>query len=424
MKSFMHRTTWSRVARALAVGGAAFIMASSTVVAQAAQAGPPAQYRPLPADQLDSLVAPIALYADPLLAQVMLAATYPQQVDEAAKWVRVNGTAAVDSQPWDVSVRAVAHYPSVLNLLDSNLDWTAWLGAAYANQSTDLMNAVQRMRALAQANGNLASTPQQQVITDGGNISVEPAQPQVIYVPVYDPAVVYYDSCLDVFCDPFVQFSVGYPIGPWLIYDWNWPARRIYYTGWVGGGWIARSRPYIRLSGVYVNERFRTVPFNRGALPVTRGARPFGGARPATLAPTARPLVTRAEPPAVRSSPVSAVRGEAPAARANGAIREAPQSYGARQAPTVRQGEPTYGPRQVPRPTYQAPRPTYVAPRATYQVPRAYQMPRPVYQAPRQVPAQAPRAYAAPRQAAPAPRQAAPAPRGGGRPASRGGGRR
>src|SRR5258707_8533139 len=98
-------------------------------------------------DQLDNLTAAIALYPDPLLAQVLLAATFPDQIDEASRFVRSDGSPDdIDSQPWDVSVKAVAHYPEVLEMMADKLDWTTSLGQAYVNQSTDVMDSVQRLR--------------------------------------------------------------------------------------------------------------------------------------------------------------------------------------------------------------------------------------------------------------------------------------
>ena len=222
---------------------------------------------PFSADQLDNLVAPVALYPDPLLAQVLLASTFPDQIAEAAQYVRANGTNGIDDQYWDVSVKAVAHYPTVLNTMDSRIDWTTSLGQAYAQQSTDVMQSVQHMRELAQAQGNLESTPQQQVVADGGYLRIWPAQPQYIYVPVYDPSVIY---CRPVFRQAgfgaYFSFGVGYPIGAWLMYDWDWPGQRIVYTGWYGGGWIARSRPYIRFTSVYVNAGYRHVRYGRDVI--------------------------------------------------------------------------------------------------------------------------------------------------------------
>ncbi|WP_411282512.1 DUF3300 domain-containing protein, partial [Gemmatimonas sp.] len=111
-------------------------------------------------NELDNLVGPIALYPDALLAQVLVAATFPDQVDDAARWVRAYGTGGIDEQSWDVSVKSVAHYPSALNMMADKGDWTATLGRAYAYQSSDVMAAVQRMRRLADTQGNLVSTPQ------------------------------------------------------------------------------------------------------------------------------------------------------------------------------------------------------------------------------------------------------------------------
>ena len=222
---------------------------------------------PFTTDQLDNLVAPVALYPDPLLAQVLLASTFPDQIAEAAQYVQANGTNGIDSQYWDVSVKAVAHYPTVLNMMDTQIDWTTSLGQAYAQQSTDVMQSVQHMRELAQAQGNLESTPQQQVVADAGYISIWPAQPQYLYVPVYDPSVIY---CQPVFrragFGAYFSFGIGYPIGSWLMYDWNWPAWQIVYTGWDGDGWRRRSRPYIRNIGVYANSDYRHVRYGHDVI--------------------------------------------------------------------------------------------------------------------------------------------------------------
>jgi hypothetical protein len=229
--------------------------------------------------QLDQIVGPVALYPDPLLAQVLLAATFPDQVRDAAEYVRANGQAGIDDQAWDVSVKAVAHYPSVLNTMDTRADWTLQLGQAYVTQSSDVMASVQRLRRQANANGNLASTPQQQVVVQPEAIAIWPAQPEVIYVPVYDPAIVYVLPYRPGFRS-WVTFSIGFPIGAWLIYDWDWPSRRIIYTGWRGGGWVGRSRPYIVETPIYVHERYRTPYYNRDVIqhaPIPRTAVPRDG---------------------------------------------------------------------------------------------------------------------------------------------------
>lgn len=231
---------------------------------------PPAQpaqyessYQPYTAEQLDNLLAPIALYPDPLLAQVLVAATFVDQIDEAARWVRSYGQNGVDDQPWDVSVRAVAHYPSVLNMMDDNLDWTTAVGQTYVSQSTDVMASIQRLRAMAQAQGNLVTTPQQQVVIEPGYISIWPASPTYLYVPTYDPSIVFFRPAYAGGIFTAFSFGPALAIGVWLNLDCDWSHRRVYYTGWQGGGWIARSRSHIRMNARYVNPRFSTVVINR-----------------------------------------------------------------------------------------------------------------------------------------------------------------
>ncbi|HVB33298.1 MAG TPA: DUF3300 domain-containing protein [Patescibacteria group bacterium] len=214
-------------------------------------------------DQLDNMLAPIALYPDPLLAQVLVAATFPDQIDEANRWVRSYGQNGVDDQPWDVSVRAVAHYPTVLDMMDSDLDWTTTVGQAYVYQSTDVMSSIQRLRAMAEQQGNLVTTPQQQVVNQSGYIYIWPASPEYIYVPVYDPSIVFFQRAY--FGGIFAGYSFGpaFVIGVWLNLDFDWGRRRVYYTGWQGSGWIARSRSHIRINSIYVNPRLSNIRINR-----------------------------------------------------------------------------------------------------------------------------------------------------------------
>ncbi len=226
-------------------------------------------YVPYSANQLDNLLAPIALYPDPLLAQVLPAATFVNQIQEAARWVRTNGVNGISYQPWDVSVKAVAHYPSVLYMMNDKLNWTTALGQAYVNQSTDVMASIQRLRAMARSAGNLVSNQQQQVIVEPGYIQIDPYQPQYLYVPVYDPYAVYYQGGYgygEGFQESLVSFGAGFIIGAWLNYDCDWRDDRIYYTDWRGDGWIARSRPYIQITHVYVNNRYAHIPINRAVL--------------------------------------------------------------------------------------------------------------------------------------------------------------
>ena len=160
------------------------------------------QGAPLSAQELNSLVAPIALYPDALVAQILSASTYPDQVAAAEYWIGQNknltGSAlmqAVNTQSWDPSVKALTQFPSVLSDMAQNISWTSQLGDAYHNQSQQVMAAIQTLRKQAQAAGNLKSTPQQTVTTQTQGstqvIVIQPANPQVVYVPQYNPTVVY-----------------------------------------------------------------------------------------------------------------------------------------------------------------------------------------------------------------------------------------
>ncbi len=266
------------IRRSFAWFAAAALAASVQVQAAGAQERRPSggynnemdRYSP---DELDNLVGSIALYPDALLAQVLVAATFPDQIAEAARFVRANGTDRIDEQSWDVSVKAVAHYPSALNMMADKIDWTTTLGRAYANQSSSVMAAVQRMRAMADAQGNLQSTPQQNIVRDDDYYVIAPMNPRVIYVPVYDPYVVYTRPIYRFgYGSSFWSFGVGFPIGGWLSYDCNWRSRSVYYNGWDrsyygnAGGWRARSAPYIHITNVYVNPRYRNVYINRDVI--------------------------------------------------------------------------------------------------------------------------------------------------------------
>jgi len=148
--------------------------------------------------QLDQMLAPIALYPDDLLSQVLMAATYPLEVVEAARWSRAHaglkGDEAVRSaadQDWDPSVKSLLAFPDLLQRMDEKLEWTRGLGEAFLAQESQVMQTVQQLRHRAQANGSLASDDRARVVEDAGNIAIEPANPQVVYVPYYDPWVVY-----------------------------------------------------------------------------------------------------------------------------------------------------------------------------------------------------------------------------------------
>ena len=222
----------------------------------------------LSAEQMDNLLAPIALYPDPLLAQVFPASTFVEQIDQAARWLRSNNNnpAKIDSQTWDVSVKSVGHYPQVVYMMSDKLDWTTALGQAYVNQSTDVLTSVQRLRARAKSAGYLVSTPQQVVIVEKEVIKVVPAQPQVIYVPTYNPQVVYVQpsgpSTGTVVAAAAITFGVGLAIGAWLNNDCNWYSHTVYYHGWHGSGWVTTSSHYVHVNSVYVSNRYSSVHVN------------------------------------------------------------------------------------------------------------------------------------------------------------------
>jgi hypothetical protein len=156
------------------------------------------QVQPLAPQDLEQLVAPIALYPDTLVAQVLTASTYPQQVADADRWRRSQLyassdqiAAGADAQPWDPSVKALTAFPQVLAQMDQNLHWTTELGNAYYNQPQDVLQAVQVMRRRAQQAGTLRSSPQEEMSYEQGNIVLAPPNPQVVYVPAYNPWAVY-----------------------------------------------------------------------------------------------------------------------------------------------------------------------------------------------------------------------------------------
>jgi hypothetical protein len=220
-------------------------------------------------EELENLLAPIALYPDPILAQVLVAATYPDQVLAAQAHLRAFGSDNIDAMPWEISVKAVAHYQPVLNLLAEGEDWMTALGQAYATQPVDVMNAVQSLRQMANAQGNLQSGAQQHVIVEREVIRIEPAEPRVVYVPIYDPAVVYFRPIYVAHAHPaYWSWGVGYPVGAWLTYDFDWWGHRVYYHGWhvAGPRWVVMSRPWIVMNPIYIAPRHTVVVVNRNVV--------------------------------------------------------------------------------------------------------------------------------------------------------------
>ena len=252
--------------------------------APAPAAAPNAQ--PLKPAELDQLVAPIALYPDPLLAQVLMAAAYPLDIVQAGRWLEANKTlkgdalkAAVDKQPWDDSIKSLVATPDVLQLMSSKLDWTQKLGDAVVAQQADVMDAIQRLRTKAQANNKLQSTKEQKVSVQQVNnkqyIAIEPTDPEMMYVPYYDPGVVYGDWAYPEYPPYYwpapgyigagllatgVAFGAGYALGRWHGGNYwggnfNWNNNNI-NIGRPGGGAGANWRPNV--------EHHRQAAGNRG----------------------------------------------------------------------------------------------------------------------------------------------------------------
>jgi hypothetical protein len=250
-----------------------------------AQAPSPA---PLSSEQLDSLVAPIALYPDALVAQVLAAATVPDEVTAANQWMSQNANLtaqnleqAVDQQDWDPSVKALTQFPSVLSNLANNLSWTSSLGQAFYFQQSDVMAAVQVMRAKAQAAGTLQSNSQITVTTSSPNtIVIQPANPQVVYVPLYNASIVYGAPIVVpmytppvVYAAPVLSFGVGVTFGGggWAVgggFGWGFHAWACNWGGWGGGGntIIFNHNTYI------TNNAWHTTNYN--------GYHPWGPSRP------------------------------------------------------------------------------------------------------------------------------------------------
>ena len=284
----------------------AMMLASGDAVFVAQQ--PPAA--PLPAlpppgqsltpEQLDDLVAPIALYPDPLLGQLLVASTYPLEVVQAYQWLQrspgLSGpalTQAAQQQPWDASVQALVLFPTVLKQLNDDITWTTNLGNAFLAGQAAVMDSVQRMRLQAQQLGKLGSTPQQQVITqtDAGQpeLEIEPVDPDMIYVPMYDPLWIwgpprFYPYPRWFWPPPpppgvFLQFGAGISIGAFFGAGWNGWGEWGWHPGWgshailINGGFIHRNNfPPGRLAGFAGTTAWEHDPGHRQGVPYPNAA--------------------------------------------------------------------------------------------------------------------------------------------------------
>jgi hypothetical protein len=316
--------------RASAVGLSVLLALPLDAMPVLAQNAPPAAASPGAADandttvfsteQLDALLAPIALYPDPLLTQILMAATEPLQIVEAKRWADdpahsgLKGdalTQALVSQSWDPSVKSLVPFPSVLAMLNSHLDWTQQLGYAFATQQADVLDSVQRLRRQAQAAGHLQSNDQMVVAATGSQaITIQPANPSVVYVPSYNPTVVYgawpYPAFPPVYLPPppgyafgtalatGLAFGAGVAItaGLWNLATPNW--------GWRGPGYGGVNVNVNRWNSVNVNR----APINNGNWRPPPSGRPGGwnaGRPPA--GPVGRPSRPQGLPPGAIGRP-------------------------------------------------------------------------------------------------------------------------
>ena len=203
-----------------------FLILPTRATAQQTDVGYDQQTHVYSQEELDRLLAPIALYPDTLLSQILMASTYPLEIVEADRWSKQNRGLSVDAldaalqnQTWDVSVKSLCHYPEVLSMMSERLDLTNDLGNAFLNQQDQVMDTVQSLRARADAQGNLKSTDNEKVISQNGEITIEPTTPDVIYQPYYDPCWVYgpwwYPSCEPLwFWYPGIVVGAGFFFGP------------------------------------------------------------------------------------------------------------------------------------------------------------------------------------------------------------------
>jgi hypothetical protein len=222
----------------------------------------PGSVAPLPAQQLNDLVAPIALYPDPLLGEVLAASTYPMEIAEAEQWVKDHGNwkpsklmDEAKKQKWDPSVQGLVAFPDVLAKLTENMGWTTQLGNAFLAQQADVMHAVQTMRAEAQTKGTLRSTPQVNVSSQDQNgqntIVIEPANPDVWYVPNYNPAYVWGPPVYGYY-PPLVYPGIGVGFGWYPGIDLG-----LYFGGWGGWGWGGWGwTPNWYGGGIFLNHSF------------------------------------------------------------------------------------------------------------------------------------------------------------------------
>jgi hypothetical protein len=322
------------------------------------------------AAELEELTAPVALYPDALVAHILRAALVPGQVVSANRFLREGKSLeTIDRQSWDPSVKALARYQEVLRFMDDNFGWTTRLGQAVAAQQSDVMDAIQRLRAKALALGNLRSTPELRVVEQNGMIQILPANPEIIYVPVYDPDVVFITR--DAYLGYALSFGRAWPVGPWLGSDLDWYHHQIFLWPrhyWTGRYWwhhrfpSSPETPASPTRGTPVTESHSAGP--RPPRPNIIIDRPLELAprpSPPVVRAPARPLAPRQAAPLLGAPPPSSVspsirRGPAiitpnpvpPTLRPGGAAPSRGGARGLSPAPPSVRPPPVTAPQRVP----------------------------------------------------------------------------
>ena len=302
---------------------------------------------------LDQLLAPIALYPDPLVSLILPASTYPDQVQAAAAFVQGGGDPAqAGAMGWDPSVQGLAYYPTVLAWMAGNQAWTQQLGGAFAGEPAAVMDAIQDLRRRAEAAGTLVTNDQQEVVDDQGEVEIVPAQANEIYVPEYDPAVVYVEQPPGFYVGSLFAWGQPYPAGAWLAFDFDWRRHAVWQGDWYQyrmqhGGWahpVDFAQARVNVGGSpYSNWR-----------PPHNAPPPPPGARPAFAQP--RVMTGAPQPPAgaVRVNAILGARGEHPIP-ARPAVPHANPSEARSEPPAPNPARAGPPPTEAPR-LYQAPR--------------------------------------------------------------------
>jgi len=314
-------------------------------------------------EELDQMLAPVALYPDSLLSQILMAATYPLEVVEAARWSRQNpqlqgsqAVSAADQFDWDPSVKSLTAFPQILSMMDGRLDWTRNLGDAFLDQQDQVMDTVQKLRRAAYDAGNLRTTDQLRVGFDGSAIGVDFADPQVVYVPYYDPTIVYgtwwWPAYPPVYWGPWrgyaraylpgfywgpaIQISVGFFFGA---FDWHSHHVNIVNTPYYNNVFV-RNRPGAPPPGAVTSWRHdpahrMNVPYRSPAVrqqfsrvsQAPESRQQFRGYQPPSTAITNRPPAARETTAGRPQTPVAAPRPAAPAAAPPAAAEQRPSVF-------------------------------------------------------------------------------------------------